>query len=65
MMNTAPATLTENEFLTREITTWGFEHVESMLERGFEPRLTTRGWTWVYVAQPTVVSPDAGFRLAA
>lgn len=39
--------ITQSEFLASEIKTWGFDYIESLLERGFEPKLTTKGWTWI------------------
>lgn len=39
--------LAENEFITHEIRMWGFDKVESLLEDGFEPKLTTKGWSWI------------------
>lgn len=43
--------LTETEFLNAEIAVWGLEEVEDLLERGFSPKLTTQGWTWVMPVQ--------------
>jgi hypothetical protein len=42
---------TESEFLNAEIAVWGLEEVESLIERGFNPILTTQGWTWVLPVQ--------------
>lgn len=39
--------LTEQDFLNREIKVWGFEYIENLLESGFEPKLTTKDWTWI------------------
>lgn len=40
--------LTEDDFINHEIRVWGFEKVESLLNSGFEPKLTSKGWTWIY-----------------
>lgn len=47
--------LTETEFLNREISVWGVEYVDSLLERGYEPKLTTRGWTWILPVRERVL----------
>lgn len=39
--------ITQDEFIKREARAWGIDQVESLLERGYEPVLTTRGWTWI------------------
>lgn len=43
--------LTESQFLAHEIAIWGLEEIEDLIERGFNPRLTTQGWTWVLPVQ--------------
>ena len=43
--------LTETEFLNSEIAVWGLQEVEDLIERGFSPRLTTKGWTWTLPVQ--------------
>lgn len=43
--------LTESEFLNKEISIWGLEEVEDLIDRGFNPIKTTQGWTWVLPAQ--------------
>lgn len=39
--------MTENDFINAEIKKWGFDYIESLLERGYEAKLTTKGWTWI------------------
>lgn len=43
--------LTETQFINAEIAVWGELEVEDLIERGFTPRLTTNGWTWVMPVQ--------------
>lgn len=40
--------LTETEFLNRFIRREGFDELERLLDSGFEPKLTTAGWRWIY-----------------
>lgn len=39
--------LTETEFYHAELRVWGEEYVESLLERGYTPVLTSSGWRWL------------------
>lgn len=50
--------LTEDEFLNREIQTWGFDHIETLLASGYEPKLTDHGWTWILPVSNRVLSKD-------
>ncbi len=38
---------TETEFINHESRTWGIEYIEELLDKGYEPKLTTDGWRWI------------------
>lgn len=48
--------LTETEFLNEEIRIWGLDYIEALLERGYEPKLTDKGWTWLLPVREREIS---------
>lgn len=40
-------TVTITEFVDKEIALWGFDYIESLFNRGYEPILTNHGWRWI------------------
>lgn len=44
--------LTEDEFVQREIYRVGYEEVEQLVDAGFEPILTNKGWRWILTRTP-------------
>jgi len=48
MTATTTLNLTETEFISSEISKWGYGDIESLIESGFEAKLTNKGWTWIY-----------------
>lgn len=39
--------MTENEFIDQEVARWGWDEVDRLLAKGFEPKLTNEGWRWI------------------
>lgn len=42
--------ITETDFINSESRKWGEQEIESLLNKGFAPKLTTEGWKWIHVA---------------
>lgn len=40
--------MTKDEFIQNEIHVWGDDHIESLLEKGYDVVATSEGWKWIY-----------------
>lgn len=40
--------MTQDEFIKREMSIWGEDYIFDLLERGYEPKLTSAGYKWFY-----------------
>jgi hypothetical protein len=38
---------TENDFFLHEVELWGFDEIERLLNQGFKPVFTDKGWKWL------------------
>lgn len=38
--------MTREEFINREVAIWGEDYIFDLLDRGYEPKLTSEGWRW-------------------
>lgn len=36
------------EFINSEIVVWGEDYIFNLIESGYTPKLTDRGWRWFY-----------------
>lgn len=47
---------TKTDFFKREIAIWGEDEIYDLIERGYEPVLTDKGWYWL-LTNAKVVTP--------
>jgi len=57
------ANLTVNEFIRYEVNLWGFDYIEDLLDRGFEPQLVEsstgeRKWIWLQTRSDLTANPS-------
>lgn len=41
--------MNELEFYKNQVSVWGVDYVEDLVERGYAPKLTEHGWKWIYI----------------
>ena len=42
--------MTMQDFIEKEISVWGEDYVFDLMDRGYTPVLTDRGWYWLVTA---------------
>lgn len=41
--------MTETQWVNSQLDLWGFDYIEALLNDGYNPVYTDRGWKWVKV----------------
>ena len=44
--------MNEHQFIEREIDLWGEDAVFDLIDKGFRPVLTNKGWRWIHDVSP-------------
>lgn len=44
--------MNELEFYKNQVSIWGVDYVEDLVERGYAPKLTEHGYRWLYTPNP-------------